>query len=98
MKLKELEAIVLRSLEENERARSDDFILIGAVWKRQGLDIGRIITGNALLHHADFGLAPPESITRCRRKIQETRPDLVVKKSKEKRKAEQVKYKKYNKE
>lgn len=39
MKIKIYENIVLRVLEENKRARSDDFILFGSVLKRLGVDL-----------------------------------------------------------
>ena len=75
MKLKQLEPIVLEILENNPKTRQDDYLLIEAV-------IDKFIDTNmtfksVMLSHRELGLPSLESITRCRRKIQAGRPELV---------------------
>lgn len=58
-------------LEQYEVLRSDDHKLTWAVWTKMGL------TKNGSISKEDFYNAHPiESITRCRRKIQEKYPEL----------------------
>ena len=75
MKIKTYENIVLRVLEENKRARADDFILYGSVLKRLGIDLQTSLY--EFLANAKSNKVPSfETITRCRRHTQELRTDL----------------------
>lgn len=75
MKIKTYEDVVLRALEENKRARGDDFILYGSVLKRLGVDLQSSLF--EFLASAKSNKMPSfETITRCRRHIQELRTDL----------------------
>lgn len=104
MKIKVLENKVLKVLEENEEARKDDFVLYGAVLQETGayqrfLDInhGFAPTLIAFLIHAKEIKAPAfESVSRCRRHIQELRPDLKDTKTAIKREEAEEEYKQYN--
>ena len=81
MKLKQLESIVLECLKEKPITRADDFMLVGAVWKKQGLNL-KLPLCEVLYYHAEKGLASFESITRCRRKLAEKYPEFVANKIK----------------
>lgn len=75
-KIKKYEEIVLEALETNERTRKDDFVLYGAVLKRLGIDLRQSLC--VFLANAKSDKIPSfETITRCRRHIQELRQDLV---------------------
>lgn len=94
--LKKLEPYVLSALEENKRARKDDFILYGAVLKRLGINI-KMCLGEFLANAKSIYNAPPfESVTRCRRHIQELRPELRDNETAIKREETEEDYKLYN--
>jgi hypothetical protein len=95
MRLESLETIVLSALEENEKARADDFILYGSVLKRLNINLNESIA-NVLANHITLKLPSFESVSRCRRKILETRVDLQSDKTKLTREDEQKKYKEYS--
>lgn len=86
-----IEDLVLSALERNEKARQDDFILYGSVIKNMGVDIKQSLAF-IFSHHAELGLPAFESVSRARRKIAETRPDLFDALTKEIRANEQEKY------
>lgn len=75
MKIRTLEPIVQEVLEQNESARKDDFILLAEVIEKLGIDT-RISFRSILLFHNEFQVPSFESITRCRRKLQELHPEL----------------------
>lgn len=76
MAIKNIEGFVLQTLEENKRARKDDFVLYGGVLKRMGVDLHQQLC--AFLANAKEDKVPSfETVSRARRKIQETRKDLV---------------------
>lgn len=95
MKIKTYEDIVLRVLEENKRARSDDFILFGSVLKRLGVDLQTTLY-EFLASAKDNKMPSFETITRCRRHIQELRTDLQDRKTAVAREEKQKDYKEYN--
>lgn len=95
MKLKDLQKIVEEVLIEKPQSRRDDFMLIGSVWKRQGLDLATSI-GKCLMEHKTLKLSSPESITRCRRKIQSEQKYLIDEDMEECRKEETKKFINYN--
>ena len=73
-KLRNLEPIVEEVLIHNPDARKDDFILIeGVVSHFIDTDMS---FKSIMLNHTDLKIPSIESITRCRRKIQELRPEL----------------------
>jgi len=77
--IRELKDEVLLALSLDDESRDCDRILITIVWKRQLLDKyhGRPVSAYDLLLNLTNGyLYSPESITRCRRKLQEEMPEL----------------------
>lgn len=70
---------MLRTLEENLRAREDDFILYGGVLKRLGVDLRKATLYDFLATAKENGIPSFETVTRCRRHIQQLRTDLVGK-------------------
>lgn len=85
-RLIKLEAVVKKVLIEHEETRSDDFKLIYAVYRELDfVHTTRELFYEIMMNHNLYDLPPFESITRCRRKIQKNCPELVNKKSKEKR-------------
>ena len=95
MKIKTYEDVVLKVLEENERARSDDFILFGSVLKRLGVDLQTTLY-EFLASAKDNKMPSFETITRCRRHIQELRTDLQDRKTAVVREERQQDFKEYN--
>lgn len=95
MKIKTYEDIVLRVLEENKRARSDDFVLFGSVLKRLGVDLQTTLY-EFLASAKDNKMPSFETITRCRRHIQELRTDLQDRKTAVAREERQQDFKEYN--
>ena len=95
MKLKKLESFVLEVLEENKKARGDDFLLYGMVLKKMRIPLTMPLK-NFFSIAKDMGAPPFESVSRCRRHIQELRLDLVVPKIAVKRQIKEEDYKNYN--
>ena len=95
MKLKTIEPLVLNALENNELACSDDFILYGSVLKRLNIDL-KMPIGEMLANHSNLGIPSFESVTRCRRHIQELRTDLQDSETAVAREIKQDDYKIYN--
>ena len=80
------EDIVKKALTLFEDARSDDFVLIYRTY--QLINENAVIREpfhHVMLHHKEYGFPPFESITRARRKLQNTYPELANEKTKEKR-------------
>lgn len=94
-RLKKIESVVLDALQTNKRARSDDFILYGAVLKRLGVDL--TISLSQFLSFAKSEKMPSfESVSRCRRHLQELNTELQDNKTAVAREKEQDKFKTYN--
>ena len=77
--LKEIEQNVIEILTSSSLARDDDNVLVAEYWRRQlgGSEITRHLPADALLEEFTKNrLARPDTITRCRRKIQEHNPHL----------------------
>lgn len=73
-KLVELKKIVYAELVENEQARRSDMDLLLGVFKRLGIN-----TQESFASLANSGkLRQMESITRCRRKLQQEYPELRI--------------------
>lgn len=104
MKLKNLESMVLKILQRYEATRSDDFVLIYAVYRE--IAIHKEICFNMpltdsfcdmMMNHKKYGFPSFESVTRIRRKIFETHPELKPKKITKERKKAEEEYKEYSK-
>lgn len=98
-KMKNIENLVKQCLEENKKAREDDFILILNVYDkilppqvdRYSLNLISLFT-----NHKFYKLFPFESITRARRKLQNKYPELQAEKIiVEARSQEEVEYRNY---
>lgn len=92
---KNLEEIVLRVLENTNLARKDDFVLYGLVLKELKVDVNKPIK-DLFIYHKEMGCPSFESVTRCRRKIAETRQDLIDWNTAKIRRDEQDKFVKYS--
>lgn len=104
MKLKNLESMVLKIMQRYEATRSDDFVLIYAVYRE--IAIHKEICFNMpltdsfcdmMMNHKKYGFPSFESVTRTRRKIFETYPELKPKKITKERKKAEEEYKEYSK-
>lgn len=104
MKLKNLESMVLKILQKYEATRSDDFVLIYAVYRE--IAVHKEICFNMpltdsfcdmMMNHKKYGFPSFESVTRTRRKIFETHPELKPKKITKERKKAEEEYKEYSK-
>lgn len=71
-KLNILEPIVKEVLEEDVKAREDDFTLIVDVYSKLNEDVMNLTFLQVMLGHKTFGLPSFASVTRCRRKLQAT--------------------------
>lgn len=96
-KLETMEKVVLQILEENELARMDDYVLMyEVVYKLNGEEVLNRRFGQVLFHHDTLNLPKWETVTRCRRKIQEKRPDLVDPEKAKFRNKEEKAYREYS--
>lgn len=104
MKLKNLGSMVLKIMQRYEATRSNDFVLIYAVYRE--IAVNKEIQFNIsltdsfcdmMLNHKKYGFPSFESVTRTRRKIFETHPELKPKKIIKERKKAEEKYKEYSK-
>lgn len=104
MKLKNLESMVLKIMQRYEATRSDDFVLIYVVYRE--IAIHKEICFNMpltdsfcdmMMNHKKYGFPSFESVTRTRRKIFETYPELKPKKITKERKKAEEEYKEYSK-
>lgn len=74
--IKNTEEVVLSVLEVNLKARDDDFILYGSVLKRLGVDLIRTNLYEFLSTAKEKKMPTFETVTRCRRHVQELEPRL----------------------
>lgn len=70
MRVNQLENAVLNCLVNDDRCKKDDFILYLSVIEAYGLDTTMSIH-SALKNHSVLKLPSFESVSRCRRKLQE---------------------------
>lgn len=80
------EELVKKALILFEDAKSDDFVLIYRTY--QLINENAVIREpfyHVMLNHKKYKLPPFESITRARRKLQNTYPELANEKTREKR-------------
>ena len=94
-RIKSTEKIVLQVLEESPAARGDDYILMWLVCQKTKPELCEKPFADVLYHHNSLGLPNWETVTRCRRKIQEKRPDLVAPETARKRRKEEEDYRAY---
>ena len=91
-----IEPLVYEALVNNKASRGDNFILYLEVLKKYiNLDMS---IKSVFANHKDLGIPALETITRCRRKLQEKNPELRDEKAVEIRKAEEEEFKKYSRE
>lgn len=93
-KLHTMEKIVLEVLEKCPNTRLDDYILMLEVCKKTNPSVVNYPFGLVMQNH-HFNIPNWETVTRCRRKIQAKRPDLVAPFTARKRKNEEEVYKEY---
>ena len=94
-RLHTMENVVLEILEQSKAARSDDYVLMWLVCQKIKPEIVEKPFADVMYHHKSFGLPNWETVTRCRRKIQEKRPDLVSPETARKRSKEEEEYREY---
>ena len=96
-RLNVIEKIVLQVLEESPTARQDDYILMLKVCEKVNPEALNLPFRVVMKHH-HFNMPNWESVTRCRRRIFEKRPDLEppVSTRRKRRKAEEE-YREYAK-
>lgn len=94
--LKTMEKVVLEVLEEIPEARKDDYILMLAVCKKTGAEIGGKTFTEVMANHKLYKIPNWKTVERCRRKIQRVRPDLVAPEVAKKRLMEQQDYREYS--
>lgn len=104
MKHKNLESMVLKTMQRYEATRSDDFVLIYVVYRENAIHkeicFNMPLTDsfcNMMMNHKKYGFPSFESVTRTRRKIFETHPELKPKKITKERKKAEEEYKEYSK-
>lgn len=98
-KIKKVEPIVKKVLEEYENTRNDDFELILMVYCEINERAVEYPFYRLMRKHKEFGLPSMESITRCRRKLQEKYEHLKAKKDvQEIREKEEEEFREYGRE
>lgn len=95
-KLHKIEFLVKQELETNTESKSDDFILILNVLKNYVTT--EMSLESIFKNHARLEIPCLESITRCRRKLQELYPELRNEKMQQNREVAKQAYIEYAKE
>ena len=95
-KIKSTEELVLVVLKRNLKARADDFILYGGILKEMGISLRETNLYNFLATAKQNGIPSFETVTRCRRHIQELMPELKDEKTDLERSKKVKDYKEYN--
>ena len=95
-RIKLIEPIVEQALIEEPATRGDNFLLYVAVLKKF-ID-PKMSLEDVFNNHVLLGIPSLESITRCRRKLQEQNPQLRDEKTSEIRSSEIDEYQKYARE
>ena len=93
-KIQATEKIVLEILEEYPPARRDDYILMLKVCEKTNPTVINFPFWLVMRNHS-FSLPNWETVTRCRRKIQAKRPDLVAPETARKRRKQEKEYREY---
>lgn len=92
--IKDTEQTVYEVLVGNKRARKDDFVLYGAVLKKQGVDLSQNLM-EFLAYAKERKMPSFETVSRCRRKLQAQNEDLVDLDTKEIRMEQQQEFLRY---
>lgn len=95
-RLKLIEPIVEQALIEEPATREDNFLLYVAVL-RKFID-PKMSIEDVFKNHVLLGIPALETITRCRRKLQEEKPQLRSEKATAIRTGEEQQYKDYSKD
>jgi hypothetical protein len=95
-KIKSTEELVLNVLKRNFRARTDDFILYGGILKEMGISLRDTNLYDFLATAKKSGVPSFETVTRCRRHIQEIIPELKDEKTDWNRSKKIQDFKEYN--
>ena len=85
-KIYEVEPIVESALVENPETRDDNFLLYAVVLEKY-IDV-KMPMVEVFKNHKSLGIPSLETITRCRRKLQERNPKLAGNRSRKARDAE----------
>ena len=94
-KILEVEPLVEKALTEHPETRDDNFLLYNKVLANY-IDIDGHSIGYVFEHHKDLGIPSLETITRCRRKVQERDHRLAPKRRvRELREAEENEHREY---
>ena len=94
-RLQTMESVVFKVLDERPETRKDDYLLMLAVCEELTPEIIKCSFASVLYNHNFIGLPNWETVTRCRRKIQEKHPELKNIETAKKRMEEQEKYIEY---
>lgn len=97
MNLQTMEEIVLEVLEKSPLARADDYVLMWLVCLKLKPEITEKPFSDVMYHHNTLGLPNWESVTRCRRKIQQNRTDLISQDTARRRRKKEKEYNEYAK-
>ena len=85
-------------LQKYEQTRSDDFVLVYAVYREINFNVATIDRfSEVMLNHKKYGFPSFGSVTRARRKIFETHPELKPTETTKRRKKAEEEYKEYSK-
>ncbi len=95
-KFKTYENVVLDILKSYPLARSDDYFLMNKVCERLNPDLCSKPFKQVMKEHQELGLPNWETVSRCRRKIQEKFPELRNAETTRARAIEQEDYKNYS--
>ncbi|MBQ3285428.1 MAG: hypothetical protein IJH40_07285 [Ruminococcus sp.] len=90
-----IESLVADILNDLPATRSDDYILYREVCNRICPQAGALSLSTALERHKSLGMPSWETVSRCRRKIQERNPDLRDPATAKVRAEEEQQYKEY---
>ena len=91
-KLNTMEKVVLEVLEQSPISRADDYALMWLVCEKIKPELVEKPFADVMYHHHTLGLPNWETVTRCRRKIQAQRPDLVSPNTARRRRKEEKVY------
>lgn len=95
-KLENMESLVEAVLEEYPVTRNDDCLLMLGVCKKSGIDIYNMSYRDVMANHHKLRLPNWETVTRCRRKIQERRPDLISPQAEKRRRKAESEFRSYS--
>lgn len=94
-KFKKYENVVLNILKSFPLARSDDYFLMSKVCEQLNPDVCSKPFKQVMQQHKTLGVPNWETVSRCRRKVQEKHPELKNPETAQIRAIEQEDYKGY---